>query len=101
MGRAKEGLMANDLRAVERQILGEVWTSDEIYRHLRHLCDDLGSRFGGSTSEQAGAQFLLGKMREHGLQRVHLEEFPVYTWERGGCELRLVEPVERQISAIA
>ena len=93
--------MAEGTREIERHVLGEVWTSDEIYRSLRYLCDDLGSRFGGSASEQAAAEFLLGKMRDYGLQNVHLEEFPVYTWERGTCELRLTAPVERAISAIA
>lgn len=93
--------MVDAMREIERHILGEIWTSDEIYRSLRYLCDDLGSRFGGSASEQAAAQFLLGKMRDYGLQNVHLEEFPVYTWERGVCDLRLIAPVERAISAIA
>lgn len=87
--------------AIERRVLGEVWTSDAIYRHLRHLCDDLGARFGGSASEHAAAAYLLQQMRGYGLQRVHLEEFPVYTWERGACELALVAPVERRFSAIA
>ena len=45
--------------AIERRVLGEVWTSDAIYRHLRHLCDDLGARFGGSASEHAAAAYLL------------------------------------------
>ncbi len=87
--------------AIERRVLGEVWTSDAIYRHLRHLCDDLGARFGGSASEHAAAAYLLQQMRGYGLQRVLLEEFPVYTWERGACELALVAPVERRFSAIA
>lgn len=93
--------MADSARTIEKHILGEVWTSDEIYGSLRYLCDDLGSRFGGSASEHAAADFLLGKMRDYGLQYVHLEEFPVYTWERGRCDLRLTAPVERAISAIA
>ena len=93
--------MAETARAIERHILGTVWTSGEIYRSLRHLCDDLGSRFGGSASEHAAADFLLGKMRDYGLQNVHREEFPVYTWERGACDLRLTAPVERTIPAIA
>lgn len=93
--------MVDSARAIERQVLGEVWTSDEIYRSLRYLCDDLGSRFGGSASEHAAAEFLLEKMRAYGLRDAHLEEFPVYTWERGACELRLTAPVERAISAIA
>jgi Zn-dependent M28 family amino/carboxypeptidase len=93
--------MVDAARGIERQVLGEVWTSDEIYRSLRYLCDDLGSRFGGSASERAASEFLLGKMRAYGLQDAHLEEFPVYTWERGVCDLRLTAPVERAISAIA
>lgn len=88
-------------REIERRVLGEVWTSDAIYRHLCHLCDDLGARFGGSASEHAAADFLLQQMQEYGLQRVHLEEFPVYTWERGACDLALVAPVERRLPAIA
>jgi hypothetical protein len=71
--------MVETAKTIERHVLGEVWTSDEIYRSLRYLCDDLGSRFGGSTSEHAAAEYLLGKMRDYGLQNVHLEEFPVYT----------------------
>ncbi len=93
--------MDEAIREIERRVLGEVWTSDAIYRHLRHLCDDLGARFGGSASEHAAAEYLLRQMRDYGLQGVHLEEFPVYTWERGPCELALVAPVERRLSAIA
>ncbi|HEX5502480.1 MAG TPA: M28 family peptidase [Thermomicrobiales bacterium] len=93
--------MAEATRAIERRVLGDVWTSDEIYRNLLHLCDDLGARFGGSASEHAAADFLLGKMREYGLHGAHVEEFPVYTWERGSCDLALVAPVARTVSAIA
>ncbi|MGH9174448.1 MAG: M28 family peptidase, partial [Vicinamibacterales bacterium] len=93
--------MANSVREMERQVLGEIWTSGEIYESLRYLCDDLGSRFGGTESEHRAAEFLQAKMREYGLQNVHIEEFPVYAWERGACELTLTAPVERPISAIA
>ncbi len=93
--------MAESAHDIERQILGDVWTSGEIYRSLLYLCDDLGSRFGGTESEHKAAEFLLAKMQEYGLQNVHLEEFPVYAWERGSCELSLTAPVERDFSAIA
>ena len=93
--------MAESAHDIERQILGEVWTSGEIYNSLLYLCDDLGSRFGGTESEHKAAEFLLQKMKEYGLQNVHLEEFPVYAWERGNCELSLTAPVERDFSAIA
>lgn len=93
--------MSTSTREMERQILGEVWTSDAIYRNLVHLCDDLGHRFGGSASEHAAAEFLKQKMEEYGLQNVHLEEFPMYGWERGDCLLALTAPLERSVSAIA
>jgi aminopeptidase YwaD len=93
--------MAESMREIERQVLGEIWTSGNMMESLRYLCDDLGSRFGGTESEQMAAEYLQAKMREYGLQNVHLEEFPVYAWERGACELTLTAPVERSISAIA
>lgn len=93
--------MAESARDIERQVLGDVWTSGEIYNSLLYLCDDLGSRFGGTESEHKAAEFLLQKMKEYGLQNAHLEEFPVYAWERGSCELSLTAPVERDFSAIA
>jgi aminopeptidase YwaD len=89
------------LREIDRHAIGEVWTSDGIYQSLKHLCDDVGHRFGGSDSEHKGADYLAGKMREYGLRNVHLEEFPMYSWERGECFLALTEPVERSFSAIS
>lgn len=94
-------MVAGDTLAIERALLGAVWTSGAVYRDLRYLCDDLGSRFGGSASEQAAGEFLLARMREYGLQNAHREEFPVYTWERGACDLRLTAPLARPIAAIA
>ncbi len=93
--------MAMTAREIERHVLGEVWTSDEILRSLVYLCDDLGSRFGGTPSEHAAAEFLLDKMRAYGLTNVQLEEFPVYAWERGECALTISAPLERQLSAMA
>ena len=75
--------MADSARDIERHVLGNIWTSGEIYESLLYLCDDLGSRFGGSESEHKAAEFLQQKMKTTGLKNVHLEEFPVYTWERG------------------
>ena len=93
--------MSETLAQIDRHIVGEAWTTNEMWRNLLHLCDDIGHRFGGSASEHAGAEFLLEKMRSYGLTNVHLEEFPVYTWDRGICELDITEPGERSMSAIA
>ena len=42
--------------SAERAVLGEVWSSDEAYRNLLHLCDVVGDRFGGSASERQGGE---------------------------------------------
>lgn len=93
--------MAAALREIEREVLGEIWTSDEPYRNLVHLCDGIGHRFGGSASEHAAAEFLQRKLGEYGVEEVRLEEFPVYSWERGECFFALSAPVERSFSALA
>src|SRR5918997_2870203 len=94
-------MASNGPRDLERQILGEIWTTDEPYRVLRELCDDIGHRFGGSESERQGGEFLKRKMEEYGLENVRIEEFSLASWERGSASLRLLWPVERDFSCIA
>lgn len=91
----------NDFRTLEQALLGDIWTTDEPYRVLRELCDDIGHRFGGSDSELAGAEYLRDKMLAYGLQNVRIEEFPVAGWDRGSAALKLVSPVERDYSCVA
>ena len=94
--------MANDRqRAIERAILGDIWTTNDPYEVLRELCDDIGHRYAGSESEKHGAEFLKRKMEDYGLQNVRLEEFQMAGWERGSASLTLVEPVERSYSCVA
>ncbi len=93
--------MADDQLALDRAILGEVMTSNESYEVLRHLCDTIGHRFGGSDSEKAGAAFLQQKMQEYGLQNVGLEEFGMAGWDRGPAALSLNAPVSRDFSCVA
>lgn len=89
------------LRAFDRFVLGEIWTSDEAWRNLVFLCDDLGHRFAGSPRERTAAEFLAERMRTYGLRNVRLEEFPMATWERGPCSLEVIAPLERALPAIA
>lgn len=89
------------LREIDKQILSEIWTSDESFRTLIYLCDDIGHRYAGSEQEREAARYLKRKMEEYGLENVRLEEFPVAGWRRGDCRLTLTAPVVREYSAIA
>src|SRR5690348_12411066 len=86
---------------IDRHILATIFLSDESYRNLAYLCDEIGHRYAGSANEKAAAAYLKQKMQEYGLENVHLEEFPIPGWERGACHMRLTAPVVREISAIA
>jgi hypothetical protein len=41
----------NPFQAVEQQMVGDCYTSTEAMDNLITLCDEFGSRFGGTTGE--------------------------------------------------
>jgi len=74
------------IHALEKQIIGEVWTS-EVYANVEALCD-FGSRFTGTESATQARDFIAAKFREYGLQKVRLPTFDFLAWERDGAVLR-------------
>ncbi|MHB8757245.1 MAG: M20/M25/M40 family metallo-hydrolase [Bacillota bacterium] len=90
-----------DLAALDREVIGDVWTSDEAYRNLVYLCDECGSRFGGTESEREAVDYLLAKMKEYGLENVHTEEFEYTGWARGTAKLQATSPEPREFPCIA
>jgi len=86
--------------AIERDMLGRIWTSDEPYQNVVTLCDDFGSRFGGTPGEREAVDFLLAKMREYGLEDVHPEEFHYYGWRRGPVALSMTAPVTKELRCL-
>jgi aminopeptidase YwaD len=60
----------------------------EIETHLNSLgTSELGYRLGGTSSGNAGAEYLAERMREMGLRRVRLEPVPVDVWEVKGASV--------------
>ncbi len=91
----------NGDRALEQQLIGDIWTSDEPYLNLLHLCDELGSRWAGSASEHAAGAFLQSKLVAYGLQNVHLEPVEFMAWERGEALLEMTAPIAKRFSCVA
>jgi len=89
------------LERAEKAVIGEIWTSDLAYQNLLHLCDVIGNRFAGSASEHRGADFLVERAREYGLQDIGLHEYPFTGWSRGPVRLEITSPVTRELTAIA
>ena len=59
--------MTEATRGYEHQLIGDIWTSDEPYRNLVELCDDIGNRWAGSESEHKAGEFLKTKLESYGL----------------------------------
>ena len=93
------GLMTSS--AYEKQIIGEIWTTDEPYRNLEHLTDVLGSRWAGSESEHAAGEYLKAKLESYGLTNVQLQPVPFGAWTRGEELLEITSPVQKSFSIIA
>lgn len=85
----------------DRQLIGDIWTSDESYRNLEYFCDVIGSRWAGSDSEHKGGEFLKTKLEEYGLKNVRLEPVEFGAWQRGHCSLSVTSPRQQDFSSIA
>ncbi|MCB8982445.1 MAG: M28 family peptidase [Ardenticatenaceae bacterium] len=90
----------NPFLQLDRQMVGDVYTSSEVMDNLTILCDEFGSRFGGTPGEKQAADFMLAKLTEYGLQNVHLEPVDYIGWRRGEVKLQVISPIHKEIPCI-
>ena len=83
---------------LEKQIIGEVWTSD-IYANVEQLCD-FGSRFSWTESERQARDFIEAKFKDFGLKNVRLPTFDYTGWARGPASLRIVNPLQKELPSV-
>jgi len=82
---------------IEKDVLGEIWSSNEAYETLIHLCDEFGSRFAGTEGEKPSAEFIASKLNVYGLDNVSLDDFLYVGWRRGEAKLELLQPKEMEL----
>jgi len=90
----------NPYLEIDKQIMGDVYTNSEAMANLTILCDDFGSRFGGTEGEKNAADFMVAKMKAYGLKNVHLEPVDYIGWRRGSAKLDIINPIHKPISCI-
>ncbi len=93
--------MPDDLGALDRAVLGEVWTSEAAYANLGELCDTFGHRFAGSPGERGAALFIAERLRRYGLEAVTVEPFRYTGWVRGPSSIDVVSPWHVPLRALA
>lgn len=87
-----------DINSLDKTLIGEVWTSPDLYANLEALCD-FGSRFAGTPSERQARDFILGKFTAYGLRNAHLDPFTYTGWQRGTCRAQLIAPSKLSLSS--
>lgn len=81
-----------DIEQLERQMLGNLAVSPELWDNLTYLCDVCNGRFSGTEDERRAGNFAISRFKAYGLQNVAAEPFEMSGWERG--EARLTIPVQ-------
>lgn len=90
----------NPFLSTDRQIVGDIYTSTEAMDNLTVLCDEFGSRFGGTAGERQAAEFIKAKLEAYGLKNVHLEPLEYVGWIRGETRLEIVSPIQKAVPCI-
>ncbi|MBP7999847.1 MAG: M28 family peptidase [Chloroflexi bacterium] len=93
--------MNNPFLALDQQLFGDIYTHTEVMDNLTVLCDEFGSRFGGTEGERLAMEFMQAKLREYGLSHVHTEPVHYLGWRRGPAKLTILEPIEKEITCIS
>ena len=91
----------NPYLKIDQKMLGDIHTSREMMDNLEILCDDFGSRFGGTKGEKLAAQFFRDKFKTYGLSNVKMEPYKYASWTRGETTLEITHPVQHEIPCIA
>ncbi len=89
----------DDLKAIDRDILGEAYVSDETMTNLTRLCS-FGSRFSGTPGERQAVEYMHQKMKMYGLDDPRLEEVEYLGWTRGTTKLEVLEPEQKVLDCI-
>jgi len=89
------------IEAAERDIIAELALTTEGYKNLTILCDEFGSRFGGTEEDRRAVLYLLKKFEEYGLENVHKEEFMHNAWTRGPAKLETLSPLAQELKCIS
>ena len=87
------------IRAADRQLIGDVWTSDEAWSHCEALVDRFPRRYAGHPDEAGARDYLLAALERYGVA-ARAEPFPCMHWSAGSAELIIHSPERRAISGV-
>ncbi len=81
-------------------MIGSAFTENQAYPVLRQLCDRAGGRLTGTVQNEKAQNILLGALNTLGLN-AHREYFEMPGWIRGDDRVRMLQPTQRTLRAVA
>lgn len=84
-----------ELLKLEREILGNLAVSPDLWKNLAYLCDVCNGRFAGSEDERRAGDYLAARFQAYGLSHTAAESFEMRGWERGPAALTLLDGERR------
>ncbi len=78
---------------MDRQWIGETFTSSTGWNHLEDLVD-VGNRMAGSEGERVAAELTREALDRAGARDAHVEQFEIQGWTRGSAAVRAGEDTE-------
>lgn len=91
----------NPYLSVDKEILGDIYSSSEPMDNLTKMCDEFGSRFPGTPGDKLAVDFMVSKFKGYGLEDVRAEAYTVPGWVRGSSSLEITSPISRAFDCIA
>lgn len=85
---------------VRERLLGAAYLDNQSYDLLEKMTDLYGGRITGSDSNEKSMDMLAEALTESGISN-HRENFTFPGWQRGEDKATLLEPINRELRAIA
>ena len=82
------------------RLVGESLASSSAYDNLAWLCDRIGHRLSGSKELERAVEWGVARMKEDGLENVHMEPVTVPRWVRGAERAWIVAPARHDLSIL-
>jgi carboxypeptidase Q len=91
-----------EVLATDQKIIEFARENSQLMENLEYLCDVIGPRLTGTARMKQANEWTAAKMKEYGLENVHLEGYTIPAgWERISCEAKVVSPNGMQLIAYA
>ena len=91
--------MVEQILKLDKEIVSEIILENRCYQRVTELCE-LGTRFPGTKGEKLAREYILKEIKSYGYTP-KVEKFEHLGWKRGISEVKIVEPLERELLSIS